>query len=274
MLVGTSMKRIDFLPPGKCTPRTPAATFGLVHLLALALLFFPLAAEAAATRQQPERQPLGSLDTIGQVYVNDSAAPAESTIFAGDTLRTADGATATFTPSGRGSLKISPRSQLAFSSSPQYLAELKSGMVVVSTLSGGAGVSLRAGNFVVVAVTEGEQSTSQITAAADGSFTVTCLEGSVGVLPMNGASGLFLQAGQSGAISPQGQLAALTPPKQPPAPAPPSAPSPTTTTPTAAPKKSNTGLILLGVGAGVAVIAGVALGAGKSSSAAISPAGP
>jgi hypothetical protein len=208
------------------------------------------------------------------VYVNDSPAPSEGTIFAGDTLRTADGATATFTPSGRGSLKMTPRSQLTFAGSPQYLAELKSGTAVMSTLSGSAGVSLRAGNFVVVAVTEGEQSTSQVTAVADGSFSITCLEGSVGVLPMSGASGLFLQTGQAANISAQGQLALAKPVGPGPAPpAPPTQPAPGSTAPTTAAKKSNTGLIIAGVAAAVAVGAGAALAGGKKSSS-VSPSTP
>ena len=58
---------------------------------------------------------------------SNCVAPAESTVFTGDTVRTADTATATFTLSGKGSFGIASRTQLVFTGNQQYLAELKSG---------------------------------------------------------------------------------------------------------------------------------------------------
>jgi hypothetical protein len=153
-----------------------------------------------------------------------------------------------------------------FSGNLQLVAELKSGTVVMSSLSGPSGINLRAGNFVVVAVTQGDQSTSKIETAADGSFLVTCVEGSVGVLPLEGPNGLFLQVGQSVSISAQGELSAANAPVPPPS-------TPPQPTPTSAQKKSYTGWIILGA-AGAGGAGAVAALAGHKSSPPISPATP
>ena len=264
------MNRIDSPPRDRKHATALTRIIALVEVLALQLVFLPPPARGGSRTQEQARQPLGSFNAVGEVYVNDAPAPAEGTIFSGDTLRTGANGTAAFTPSGRGSLKIAPRGQLGFAGTERYLAEVKAGTAVMSTQSGAAGVSLRAGNFVVVAVTEGEQSTSSVESAPDGSFAVNCLEGSVGVLPLQeGANGLFLQTGQTVNISPQGELSVAKL-----AVAPASTPSPPPA-PGAKVKKSNSTLILLLVAGGVAAGAGAALGGKEGgSSPPISPAVP
>ena len=238
----------------------------LVLFLALQFVLFPALTYGRATSQDQQKQALGSLSSVGEVYVNDALAPAESTIFSGDTLRTGVAGTATFVTSGKGSFKITSRSQIVFAGTLQFVAELKSGTVVMSSLSGPSGINLRAGNFVVVAVTQGDQSTSKIESAADGSFLVTCVEGSVGVLPLGGPNGLFLQVGQSVTITAQGELSAAN------APVPPPSTSPQPTPPTAQ-KKSYAGWIILAA-AGAGGAGAVAALAGHKGSPPISPATP
>jgi hypothetical protein len=261
---------ISALPHASKPASSPNFSLAVVFLLALQFVFLPALAHGRTSSQDQPKQALGSLISVGEVYVNDSPAPAESTIFSGDVLRTGAAGTATFVTSGRGSLKITSRSELLFAGNPQYVAQLKAGIVVMSSLSGPTGINLRAGNFVVVAVTEGEQSTSKIETAGDG-FLVTCVEGSVGVLPTEGANGLFLQAGQSISISPQGELSAATPLAPPP---PTTTPTPAQpSTPPAVQKKSYTGWIILGAAAAGGVGAVAAL-AGHKGSPPVSPATP
>jgi hypothetical protein len=126
----------------KKTKRTIASnfTFWYIHVLALQLVLFPAVADGFPASQAQEKQALGSLSSVGQVYVSNSVAPAESTIFTGDMLRTDEMATAIFTISGKGSFEIASRSQLVFTGSQQYVAELKSGIVVMSSLSGPSGI--------------------------------------------------------------------------------------------------------------------------------------
>jgi hypothetical protein len=252
------------------TKRTvaPGLTLCFIHVLALQLLLFPALADARAASQEQQKQPLGSLSSVGQVYVSNSVAPAQSTIFTGDALRTDDMGTATFTISGKGSFAIASRSQLVFTGSQQYVAELKSGIVVMSSESGPSGINLRIGNFVAVAVTQGEQSTSKIEAVADGSFLISCSEGSVGIVPLEGPpNGVFLQVGQTVTISAQGELSAM---------------NATIAENTAAPpqeapsvkKNNHTGLIILAVAGAGAVGIGVALAGHKGSSEPVSPSSP
>ena len=248
---------------------TSPCILAFVQLL-IFVLSVPVLVNGAARPQ--ERQPLGSLSASGDVSVNGSTAPAESTIFTGDKLLTGNTGTAIFTIAGKGSFKLSARTQLVFAASPQYLAELQSGTVVMESLAGSTDVTLRAGNFVVGPVIQTEKSVSRIEKAGDGSFAIYCLDGSVGLIPLQGATGRVLEANQSVAISPQGDLVLIP---EAPAPVPPTAPSsnPPQSVPTAQ-KSSHKGWIIVGAAGGAGVIgAAVAAGHGGGRTA-VSPSVP
>jgi len=178
-----------------------------VALLAAGLLCaLPLMAGAPRAPRKAQNQALGSMTTVGPVYINGVPAPADLTIFPGDTLKTADLGSAAFSISGKGSFKILSNSEMVFPPDPRYSAELKAGSVVMNSFNGATDVSLRVGNYVVAPVIEAQQSTSQVVRHADGSFTITCLEGSVGMIPLEGATGRVLQSGESINILPSGEL--------------------------------------------------------------------
>ena len=243
-------------PQNNLESRVPWRTFALTLLLVFELILYPALVQARPVSQDQQRQPLGSLTSLGDLYVNDAHPPGESTIFSGDTLRTSQNGSATFTTSGKGSLKVSPESQVAFPGNPQYVAELKSGSVVMTSVSGPAGISLRAGNYSLVAPTQGEESTAKVEKAPDGSFLISCLQGSLGIIALQGGGGLLLESNQSVRISAQGELAAVEQqPATPPAPA----------NPSSVQKKSNAGWIILAV-AGGAGAAGAAAGLGHGGS--------
>ena len=107
------------------------------------LLQLPTSGYAHPGPQDQQRESLGSLSSLGEVYINESAVPVDSTIFSGDRLRTGDTGTATFTVSGKGTLKVLPRSEVVFPGNYQFTAELKSGTVVLSSVSGPRGIALR-----------------------------------------------------------------------------------------------------------------------------------
>jgi len=193
------------LAGGKQT-RTPILSPRLIQLLVLLLFLFPALSRARSVSQEKEREPLGSLTRVGEVYVNDSPAPAEITIFSGDRVRTGDSGSATFNMSGKGSLKISPRSQVLFSGKYEYTAELEAGAVALNSINGPNGLTLRIGSDVVVPSTKEQSASSTIDRAPDGSFLVSCSNGSVGVLTLKGTSGQFLQVGQSVSVSQNGEL--------------------------------------------------------------------
>jgi hypothetical protein len=258
-----------------------------VALLAAGLLCAqPLMAGAPRAARKAQNQALGSMTTVGSVYINGVPAPADLTIFPGDTLKTSDTGSAAFSISGKGSFKILSNSEMVFPPDPRYSAELKAGSVVMNSFNGATDVSLRVGNYVVAPVIESQQSTSQVVRRADGSFTVTCLEGSVGLIPLEGATGRVLQSGESVNILPSGELDIATAgaaPTQ--TPTPETRPSPaeqasTTQPPPEAPvppaqhKDKTKEYILIGVIAGgaVGIAAGVA-GAGHGHSS-VSPSTP
>src|ERR1700738_264056 len=182
------------------------ASMRVVRLAAGMLCAVPLMAGAPRAARKAQNQALGSMTTVGPVYINGVPAPADLTIFPGDTLKTGDMGSAAFSISGKGSFKILSNSEMVFPPDPRYSAELKAGSVVMNSFNGATDISLRVGNYVVAPVIEAQQSTSQVVRHADGSFTVTSLEGSVGLIPLECATGRVLQAGESVNILPSGEL--------------------------------------------------------------------
>lgn len=241
---------------------------------AAGILLMTAGAPAGARTRSQEHQALGSLSSVGQVSVNNSAAPADATIFTGDVIHTGANATATFTSSAEGSFQILAGSQVAFNGGEQYAAELQAGTVVMSSQRGTQGLSTRIEGYTVVGASEGEQSTSKIERAADGSFTVTCLDGSVILVPTGeGSNGVLIQSGQMVNISARGKLSAV---KEAGAVTPPATPAPTTapaTAPASAGVSNTTKWIIAGVA--IAGGAGAALAiAGGHKSSSVSPATP
>jgi hypothetical protein len=260
---GVAVNRQVDLRGYRMAPTNSTRIIILTAIVSLQLSMLP-SADAQSISQEQQREPLGSLSTVGEVYVNGSRAPAESTIFTGDNILTAVGGAATFATSGNGSIKISPLSQVAAAGEPGYVAELKLGTVVMSSSSGPSGVTLRAGNFVAVPTVRDQQTSASIERKADGSFVVSCLDGSVGVLPLQGGNGLFLQFGQSVIVTASGEL--VNPEK------PATAPE-ATVPPVVQAKKSYTGWIILGVAAAGGAGAAAAL-AGHKGGQSVSPSTP
>jgi hypothetical protein len=239
------------------------------------VLLMAAGTQAGARTRSQEHQALGSLSSVGQVSVNNSAAPADATIFSGDVIHTGANATATFTSSAEGSFQILAGSQIAFNGGEQYAAELQAGTVVMSSQRGTQGLSTRIEGYTVVGASEGEQATSKIERAADGSVTVTCLDGSVILVPTGeGSSGVLIQSGQMVNISARGKLSAV---KEAGAVTPPSgAPSPTpapASAPTSAGVSNTTKWIIAGVAIAGGAGAALALAGGHKSSS-VSPATP
>ena len=187
--------------------RDPSLAFGQRQILAMLLfLLFPAMSRARAIPQEKERAALGSLTSVGDAYVNDSPAPAEITIFSGDRVRVGETGSATFNMSGKGSLKLSPRSQVLFAGKYEYTAELQEGAVVMNSISGPNGLTLRVGNDVLVPSTKEHIALASIDRAPDGSYLVTCSDGAIGVLNLQGTAGQFLQVGQAVSVAPNGEL--------------------------------------------------------------------
>jgi ferric-dicitrate binding protein FerR (iron transport regulator) len=245
----------------------------LAFLLLLPMLLASLSAAATSsrTRSQSNKQALGSLTVSGEAYVNGAAAPSESTIFVGDTLRTGADGTATFTLSGKGSFKVAPQSEIVFSGESQYVAVLEGGTVILNSFPGATDVTLRIGNYIAGPVVQAEESSAKIERHSDASVVVTCLSGSVGLIPLEGTTGQVIQADQTVAISSGGEIG------QPQAvaksePATPASQAPQHT----AAQKSNKGWIILGVvGAGAAIgAAAAAAGGGGKGGEPVSPSSP
>jgi hypothetical protein len=203
-----STRRFEYRPGNWASTRFAALAF--LPALILPLLVFILPA-SGQTPSDPQRQPLGSLDSTGEVFVNEQRAPSELTVFPGDTLRTGETGTARLTAGGNSSVQVSHDSQVVFSGDPHYVAELKAGAITFKSLGGAGGAVVRAGNYVVVPASRTESSTVTIESAADGSFLVTCSAGSAEIVPLQEGSGILLQTGLSARISSKGELTAATP---------------------------------------------------------------
>lgn len=174
-----------------------------------AFLFSGPASAAAAKQEQAQhsrKYPLGSLSATGEVYVNETAVPVESTVFPGDTIRTGENSTAVFTMTGNGTLKIGAQTQVALPGEPQFAAELQSGTALIDSISGPSGIKLRVGGVVVVPAVRSRVTSAKIERLVDGTYVVTCLDGDVSTLALQGTAGRLLEAGQAVSVTPSGQM--------------------------------------------------------------------
>jgi hypothetical protein len=172
-----------------------------LNLSFLLLYALPIPSYARGPQQEQPREPLGSLTGIGEVYLNDSPALGQSTVFSGDRIRTGKTGAATFAVSGQSTLKIAPVSQVVFSGNYQFTADLEEGTIVLNTNTGPSGLTLRVGNYVVVSYSRNQPATLSVTRTPGGSAVVSCLDGTAGVLTLEGKVGQFLQSGQSTSVS-------------------------------------------------------------------------
>jgi hypothetical protein len=177
-----------------------------LFLALLCLLSIPT--WARTSQQEQSREKLGSLTSLGEVYVNDSPISVMSTVSSGDKIRTGESGEATLAVAGKGTLKIRPLSQVVLSGNDQYTAELEKGTVLLNSVPGSDGLIMRIGNYVVVPSVRSIAITLRVTKAQDGSFLVYCLDGKIGVLTVEGKSGQLLQAGQSLTVSAKSELLA------------------------------------------------------------------
>src|SRR5277367_1291677 len=76
-------------------------------VLTLQALLLATPAHGQGVSPDPQRQTLGSLSSVGDVFVNESPAPSEVTIFSGDAIRTGQSGAAILTASGNNSFQIS-----------------------------------------------------------------------------------------------------------------------------------------------------------------------
>lgn len=155
--------------------------------------------------QETRRRPLGVFKVKGEVYVNNSPAPSESTIFAGDTVRTGENGFATFASSGEGSLVINSNTEISFPDDARYIAELHQGTVVLHILAGSTRFQLRVLSVTVNAPVRTE-ATAEVHRAAQGFARVTCKVASVVVYGLEDQSLFGLKPKESVTISLSGQV--------------------------------------------------------------------
>ena len=172
---------------------------------------FQIPVWAGTSQQEQSREKLGSLTSLGEVYVNDSPISVMSTVSSGDRIRTRESAEATLAVAGKGTLKIRPVSQVVLSGNDPYSAELEIGTVLLNSVPGSDGLLVRIGNYVVVHSVRSIATAVRVTRTQDGSFFVSCSDGKIGVLTVEGKSGQLLEAGQSLTVSAKSELLASSP---------------------------------------------------------------
>ncbi len=231
----------------------------------MAILLASVVSVAGVTNaQQVRSRPIGALQVTGEVRVNDALISTDSTVFAGDRVRTGSDGVAAISVSGRGTLLLQPGSTVSFPDQAQFLADLEQGRVTLRSLPDTSGFQIRLGNFIAAPVAPAE-SITEIEHAADGSFRIASRKGSVGLIEADGARSLFLDANESATILPDGSLQQAE--------APTGAPSPTQPTPPQA-KRKQTWLPWVLVGAGGAGAAAALAGRGSEARPPVSPSQP
>ena len=211
------------------------------------------------------RDPIGALQATGQVFIGDQPVAGEATVFVGDTVRTAAGATATLRLPEEGILTIGSDTQVGFFDGAQFSADLQRGTVGLRVFGTVRRSRIRVGRYVVVAVPN-QNTVGAIRLQPNGATHFVCSEGSFGVIALESSETVFLSAGEEADLSPDGRVvkrAASQTAGQPPPAAPP--------VKAAGGGGSRTALVILGVGGGAGAVAALALGKGSDS---VSPSAP
>jgi hypothetical protein len=153
----------------------------------------------------PQRQPVGSLRSSGEVLVNDFRVPETATVYAGDVVHTGLDGNAGLEVPNKGTILISPQTQISFNV-PGYFANLTEGAVTLKTTEPVTNFQVQVGKFVVIPASDVENVAAEIEHAADGSSRVKALGGSVGVIDLDGVQTIFISTGEEITISPDGVL--------------------------------------------------------------------
>jgi hypothetical protein len=182
----------------------------MVCRLVCCALVLQLYCVEGAGAQTPTTEPLGSLQTSGEVYLNSLRATGSATVFPGDAVRTgADGA-ATFTSPGVGLLTLAPQSEIDFRGAP-VLGTLKQGTVGIRSLQAGQNLEIQFGSSVLYLPPPGAESVATITVAADGSARVECRMGAVGLRSVSGGQLLVLNSGFAVGVGADGKVQKVEP---------------------------------------------------------------
>src|SRR5260370_24855412 len=205
------MKTVNLPRASQCEDRKAwtvgaACVKGSVFLALVCVISIPTWARTSP--QEQSREKLGSVTSLGEVYVNDSPISVMSTVSSGAKIRTGESGEATLAVAGKVTLKIRPLSQVVLSGNEQYTAELEKGTVLLNSVPGSDGLIVRIGNYIVVPSVKSIATALRVTKAQDGSFLVYCLDGRIGVLTVEVEAGLLLSAGRSLTVSAKSELLA------------------------------------------------------------------
>jgi hypothetical protein len=199
---------------------------------------------------------LGSMQTVGEVYLNGMRAAGEQALFPGDTLRTGADGVAALTLPGVGVFNMEPQTEISFGTG-LYLATLKQGTVGVRSFQSGKNLDIQFGKIVMYLPSFELEAAGTVTVGADGAARVDCHAGSVGLTAIEGTEAVSLYPGESAEISADGKFQKV----QPVAPAAPGSAGQTPGTTQPAGKRSRAAYIILGA---------VAVGGGTGAALALS----
>jgi hypothetical protein len=219
------------------------------------------------------REPLGILHASGEVFVNDTRAPQEVTVFKGDAVRVGGASTAALAVRDKGEMLIYEKTQLSFGRGV-YFSDLKQGTVALRSVAGAKWFEVQIGRFLVLPDPGGEAN-AEVARAADGSAVIRAYRGSVGIIAIEGGRAVFIRAGQEVYVSKEGELLLAAPPQEGPSAPPKEAAGaragPSTEKP---PKAHRTKWIGLGLAGGGAAAAAALLAAGGGGPTPVIPSAP
>jgi len=161
----------------------------------------------AAAQAESERTPIGPVDSVGEVYINDAKVPQVATLFYGDTLRTGAGGGATLNLVGKGVVTFSSNTVVSFNEVEYsgYFMTLKLGGLSFHSFINAKNFETLVGTYVVSPDSRGEAG-GAIERHADDSAHIQCTLGQVGVISSEGPQSLYLNAGQEAFVLADGKL--------------------------------------------------------------------
>jgi hypothetical protein len=239
------------------------------------LLILRLCFSGDARAQLPVGSAIGSLQTIGEVYLDGKPAAEEQTVFGGENVRTGSNGVAALSVPGSGIFNVAGQTEISLPTSRSAVSlvsvvSLIRGTVAARSFQSGKSLEIEFGDFAVHLPVGEAAAAAALTVSRDGAAKVECLDGIIAVSRLQGTESVNLRVGQSVTIDTRGRMqdvktAQLSPivllGEAPPSQQPSS-------------KRSRTPYILLGTAAAAGGIGAAAIGLSHKSSQPTSPSAP
>jgi hypothetical protein len=157
-----------------------------------------------ASAQDSPSLVVGSLQTIGEVYLDGAPAAEEQTVFGGEDVRTGSNGVAALSVPG-GIFNMAGETEISIRTGRSVIS-LAHGTVAARSFQSDKGLEIEFGNFAVHLPVGEAAAAAAVTVSPDGAVKAECLDGVISVSRLQGTQSVNLRVGQSVVVDARGRL--------------------------------------------------------------------